>query len=315
MKSYAIGVDVGGTTVKIGLFQVDGQLIQKWEISTDKREGGSRVLSDIAASLKEKMREHQISPDDVEGVGIGVPGAVQDFSLVHGAVNIGWGEVRISDILSGLLYEIPVRAANDANCAALGEMWMGGARGYQTLVMATLGTGVGGGIVIDGKVLEGAFGAAGEIGHICVEPLEEKACGCGGHGHLEQYASATGIVRLAAEILEQKTAPSLMRDIQEPLNAKEVFHCAKRGDDLALQVVDRASRYLGRALAAISCVVDPQIILIGGGVSKAGSMLTDAVTAYYRQYAFFASRSAPIRLAVLGNDAGICGAARLVLPD
>lgn len=315
MGSYAAGIDLGGTTVKIGLFRADGKLLCKWEIPTDKSDGGVRVLSDIAAAVHGKLEEMDISADEVVGAGIGVPGAVQDFSLVHGCVNIGWGEMNVSEILSGLLSGIPVRTVNDANAAALGEMWLGAGRGFETLVMATLGTGVGGGIVIDGKVLEGAFGAAGEIGHICVNPLEKEACGCGGHGHLEQYASATGIVRLANEILAEEKAPSLMREATEPLSAKEVFHCAKRGDDLALKVVDRASNYLGRALAAISCVVDPQIILLGGGVSKAGSMLTDAVTVYYRKYAFYASRSAPIRLAALGNDAGICGAARLVLPD
>ena len=197
MKNYAFGVDIGGTTVKLGLFDKEGNVLDKWEIPTVTANAGEAILPDVAKSIKEKLAEKNIDIAEVSGVGVGAPGAVESKgTLVNGAVNLGWGLFNIPEVL-GALVNLPVKAANDANAAAFGEMWQGGGKGYQDLVAVTLGTGVGGGIIVDGKIVIGANGAGGEIGHIHLEDNEEEACGCKNKGCLEQYASATGIVRLA----------------------------------------------------------------------------------------------------------------------
>ena len=198
---YLFGVDVGGTTVKLGFFDADGNLLDKWEIPTRKEDNGGHILEDVAATIKEKLTRDSIALQDVVGVGLGVPGPVDDAGMVYKAVNLGWGEFNVVKTLSNLL-GLPVRAGNDANVAALGEMWKGGGQGYKNLVAVTLGTGVGGGVIVDGKVVAGNNGAAGEIGHITVNPGEKESCSCGRRGCLEQYASATGIVRYASRYLE-----------------------------------------------------------------------------------------------------------------
>ena len=196
MKKYVFGVDVGGTTVKLGLFDPEGEVKEKWEIPTRKEDNGDHIIADIAESIKEKMSANSIDRMDVVGVGIGVPGPVKEDGTVLLAANLGWGKKNITMELGELL-RVPVMAGNDANVAALGEMWRGGGRGYKNMVAVTLGTGVGGGIIIGGKIVSGSTGAGGEIGHIHLEDEEPAACGCGGHGCLEQYASATGVVRIA----------------------------------------------------------------------------------------------------------------------
>lgn len=313
MKSSAIGIDVGGTTVKIGLFHTEnGAIIDKWEIPTRRENGGEKILPDIAASIKEKMKEYSVEPDEVEGAGVGVPGAVLKSTIVNRCVNLGWGVVNVGEELSGLLYGVPVKVGNDANVAALGEMWKGGGMGFTNLVMVTLGTGVGGGIILDGKIIEGTFGAAGEIGHIMVNPHETEVCNCGKRGCLEQYASATGIARLARKKLAETDIPSILRNIENP-TAKDIFDAAKDGDGLAKDLVEQLGRILGRALSFVSSVVDPEVFVIGGGVSKAGDILIDVIEKYYRQDAFHASRETKFALATLGNDAGIYGAVKMIL--
>ena len=248
----------------------------------------------------------------MEGVGIGVPGPVLANGVVNGCVNLGWGVFNVAEELSGLLGGIPVVAANDANVAALGEQWKGGGEGHQNVVMVTLGTGVGGGIIVGGRILAGGHGAAGEIGHIQMRKDETAVCGCGKKGCLEQYASATGIVRMAHLALkEERKLPSLL-DGKE-ITSKEIFDAAKAGDDAALGLVDTLGEMLGTALAHITAVVDPDVIVIGGGVSKAGQILIDAITKHYRTAAFHACRDTEFKLAVLGNDAGMYGAVRTVL--
>ena len=312
MKPYAFGIDLGGTTVKCGFFKNDGSLIEKWEIPTIKDNGGVQILPDIAAAIKGKLSERNVSPEDVEGVGIGVPGPVLANGVVNGCVNLGWGVFNVAEELSGLLGGIPVVAANDANVAALGEQWKGGGEGRQNVVMVTLGTGVGGGIIVGGRILAGGHGAAGEIGHIQMKKDETAVCGCGKKGCLEQYASATGIVRMAHLALkEERKQPSLL-DGKE-VTSKEIFDAAKAGDDAALSLVDTLGEMLGTALAHITAVVDPDVIVIGGGVSKAGQILIDAITKHYRTAAFHACRDTEFKLAVLGNDAGMYGAVRMVL--
>ena len=275
MANYVFGIDVGGTSVKCGLFQTDGTLLEKWEIPTRTENGGSEILPDIAKSVKAKMGEKGIAADDVAGVGIDVPGPVNDKGELSIAVNLNWGYKNIVKELSDELGGMAVKAANDANAAALGEMWAGGGKGSKNLVMVTLGTGVGGGIIVDGKIVAGAHGAGGEVGHACVDPEEEAVCNCGNHGCLEQMTSATGIVRLAKKYLASHDTPSSLRERGESISAKAVFDALKEGDAAAEAIVQEFSAYLGRALAVFACVVDPEVIVVGGGVSKAGEILID----------------------------------------
>ncbi|MBD5395696.1 MAG: ROK family glucokinase [Lachnospiraceae bacterium] len=308
MKKYVFGVDIGGTTVKLGLFDAEGNVIEKWEIPTRTEDSGSKILPDIADSVREKMKE--IGPDCVAGVGVGAPGPIDGDGVVHRAVNLGWGTFSIKETLEDLL-NIPVMAGNDANVAALGEMWMGGGQGCKDLVVVTLGTGVGGGIIINGKILTGAVGAGGEIGHIHVNDSEEEACGCGNKGCLEQYTSATGITRLANRRLASSDKDSVLRSGE--VSAKTVFDAVKAGDPLAIEVAEEFGKYLGDGLAAIAGVVNPEAIVIGGGVSKAGEVLIDYIKPNYEKTVFHGSKDVKFSLATLGNDAGIYGAAKLVL--
>ena len=311
MSKYAFGVDIGGTTVKLGLFDKNGSLLDKWEIPTVKDNGGEAILPDIAGSICGKMQEKSILPEEVVGVGVGTPGAVDDEGvMVNGAVNLGWGVFNLSKTLSEAL-NIPVKSANDANVAAYGEMWQGGGKGYQNLVAVTLGTGVGGGIIVNGRILNGAVGGAGEIGHIHIEDNEPEQCGCKNRGCLEQYASATGVVRLAGRRLEKDNAPSILRG--ERLTAKAVFDAVKAGDAVAIEIAEQFGDYLGKGLAAVADVVNPEVFVIGGGVSKAGEILLDYIEPAFQKYVFSACRGARFTLATLGNDAGIYGAAGLIL--
>ena len=311
MAKYVFGVDIGGTTVKLGLFSAEGELLDKWEIPTRKDDGGSFILSDIAASLKAKADEKSIAMEDVIGAGMGVPGPVKEDGTVIKCVNLGWGIFNAAEELSKLL-GVKVKAGNDANMAALGEMWMGGGKGHDDVVMITLGTGVGGGIIQSGRMLAGINGAAGEIGHMTMDTEETDKCNCGKSGCLEQYASATGIVRLARKALTADDRPSVLRDIPE-ITAKDVFDAARNGDEVAVEQVEALGKKLGLACAQIACVVDPEVFVIGGGVSRAGQILLDVTGRYFRQYAFHACRETAFELAVLGNDAGIYGGARAVL--
>lgn len=312
MREYAFGVDLGGTTVKLGLFKTEGLLLDKWEIPTRTENNAEQLLPDIALSITNKLAELHIDKDWVEGIGIGVPGAVLNGRYVKRCVNLnGWGDFDVSEKLSSLV-GISVKVVNDANAAALGEMWQGGAKGYSNVIFVTLGTGVGGGVIVDGKVLTGQHGAAGEIGHIKIKRDADFTCGCGKKGCLEGYASATGIVRYANELLKSSQEETKLRDL-EKLEAKDIFNLAKEGDKVALQVTEFMYDDLGTALAAISCVTDPEIIVLGGGVSKAGTVLLDGVRRAFEKYAFPASEQTQFSLASLGNDAGIYGGARLIL--
>lgn len=311
MSKHIFGVDLGGTTVKLGLFDPEGNVLEKWEIVTRKEDSGKMILPDIADAIKAKMQEKSIAKEDVVGVGIGVPGPVDSAGVIYKAANLGWGVFSIKEELTGLLDGIRVEAGNDANVAALGEMWRGGGQGYNNMVAVTLGTGVGGGIIVDGKILTGAKGAGGEIGHILVEEHEIEVCGCGKTGCLEQYASATGVVRLANRRLAKDDKASVLRD--KNISAKDVWDAVKAGDELAIEVAEQFGEYLGKGLAAVACVVNPDIFVIGGGVSKAGDVLMDYMVEPYRKYVFHGSRETKFALATLGNDAGIYGAAKLVL--
>ena len=313
MRNYIFCVDIGGTSVKLGLFSTGGGLLEKWEIPTRTVNDGVHVLPDVAQSIRAAMERHGISADQVTGIGIGVPGPVDDSFTVNKCVNLGWGVFNIKERMNELLPDIPcVAAGNDANVAALGELWQGGGRGNQSAVMITLGTGVGGGVVLDGKIVAGRNGGAGEIGHMTVEPGETVPCSCGKSGCLEQYTSARGIVRMAKVMLSECDTPSKLRSTGD-FTSKHICDFAAAGDHMALKIIDRFGDYLGRAMSYISCTVDPDIFIIGGGMSRAGSIVTDAALKYYRKYAFHVSKKTGAVVATLGNDAGIYGCAKMVL--
>lgn len=312
MTKYAVGVDIGGTTVKIGLFVTNGTLIDTWEIVTNTENNGEAVLPDIAASVKEKLEEKEISLADVVGIGMGVPGPISPDGTVLKCVNLGWGIFNVEQKMEQLI-GLKAKAGNDANVAALGEMWQGGGKGYDSIVMVTLGTGVGGGVIINGQILPGIHGAAGEIGHMPMCDDETDTCGCGKKGCLEQYTSANGITRVTRKYLEAHPEEvSTLRAVKE-LNSKEIFDAAKEGDPVALKMVERTGDMLGKALAMISCVVDPEAFVIGGGMSKAGAILLDSIKEHYQKYAFHASRDTEFKGAMLGNLAGIYGGVKMVL--
>lgn len=311
MKKYAFGVDIGGTTCKIGFFETSGRLLDRWEIKTNKENNGASILEDVAKAVDNKLAQEAVSKDEVQGIGIGVPGPVKSNGIVNKCVNLGWDVVNVEEELTAKT-GLKVKAGNDANVAALGEMWQGGAKGCRDVVMVTLGTGVGGGIIIDGKIVAGYNGAGGEIGHITVNDDEIELCGCGKCGCLEQYTSATGIVRMAKRKLAITSLDTSLKNFRE-LTAKDIFDEAKAGDEAAIDLVDELGQILGTALANISSVVNPEVIVIGGGVSKAGDILINTIQKHFVEKAFHACRETKFSLAGLGNDAGMYGCVEMLL--
>lgn len=311
MEKICFGIDIGGTSVKLGIFTESGNLMDNWEIPTRKENDGMYILDDVSKSIQSKLVEYNIEPGSVLGIGIGVPGPVTEDGTVLQCVNLGWGIFNVSEKMENLT-GFKTKVGNDANVAALGEMWQGGGKGNKNMIMVTLGTGVGGGVILDGEIVTGSNGAAGEIGHILVSHDEVDTCGCGKHGCLEQFASATGIVKEAKRLLSSSKEPSKLRDMQY-LSAKCIFDLAKEGDDLAIRCVEQLGKYLGVALSHVAAVVDPQAFVIGGGVSKAGTILTDVIKKYYDQYVMLALKGKEFKLATLGNDAGIYGSAKLII--
>lgn len=308
---YGFGVDLGGTSVKIAFFEETGTLLHKWEIPTVIADCGKQILPDIAASIKGYLEESQLPREKIIGIGIGVPGPVDDDGNVNRCHNLNWGVFNIHEQL-GVLTGLPVKAGNDANMAALGEAWKGGGIGCDNVVLATLGTGVGGGIILNGKAVSGVHGAAGEIGHVTLCRDEKKPCNCGKYGCAEQYCSATGVVRLAKKHLAHSDRDSILRSIPQ-LTCKDVFDAGNQKDALATEILEEVYDYLGQMLASVCCVVDPEVVVLGGGVSRAGQPLLDGAKRYFDRYIFHASKSVRFSLASLGNDAGAYGAFKLIL--
>ena len=310
---YGFGIDLGGTTVKIAYFDQDGTMLDSWEIPTVTEGGGGQILPDIAASVEDYCQRNRIPKSSLLGIGIGVPGPVDSHGVVNKCVNLGWGVFNIAQEL-GNLTGLPVTAGNDANVAALGEYWKGGGAGYSSMVFITLGTGVGGGIVLNGQLLHGAHGSGAELGHIVLNRDETERCGCGKQGCVEQYCSATGIVRLAKKYLAASQQPSILRDLKD-LTCKDIFDAAKSQDPLALEILDRYFDYMGEFLGDVCSIIDPEVVVLGGGVSKAGSVLLSGVQPYFHKYVFHAASGAQFALASLGNDAGAYGAFKLALDN
>ena len=301
-SGYGIGVDLGGTSIVIGLFDIEENLIEKTEIPTDRSDNGSHILPDIQNAVRDFYRDRGISRDEILGIGIGVPGPVLADGTVNKCVNMGWGIINVKEQLEDML-GISVYVSNDGDAAALGEMKKGAGRGYDDVVMVELGTGVGGGIIKQGAPVVGNNGAAGEFGHICVNPYETQVCSCGNKGCLEQYTSSGGVMRHARKHYGDKFA-----------NVKEIFDQAKEGDEDALEIVEWNCEYLGRGLAAIAAVLDPQCIILGGGISKAGKFLTDHVRPYFEKYAFHAQKGKiELKIAKLSQNAAIYGCMALIM--
>ena len=308
---FGFGIDLGGTTVKLAYFDETGTMLDKWEIPTDISENGKHILPDIAAAILAYIEEKKIPREALLGAGIGVPGAVNSQGIVAGCDNLGWGHFSVKDALEPLL-GMPVVAGNDATVAALGECWKGGGQGYKSMVLVTLGTGVGGGIILDGKPVHGSTGAGGEIGHMVLNRNETAVCGCGKKGCVEQYCSATGIARLTRLALAESDTPSSLRGM-ERIMAKDVFDAANAGDKLAQDVLEQVYAYMGEFIANICCVVNPEIIVFGGGVSRAGQPLLEGVKRHFARWGYHACQNTKFALATLGNDAGAYGAFKLVL--
>ena len=307
---YGFGIDIGGTTVKVAFFDENGEMKCKWEIPTRSEGGGEQILPDIAATVETFLQQNRLSKDSILGIGVGVPGPVSREGVVNKCVNLGWGVFNIEQELSQLT-ELPVKAGNDANVAALGEYWMGGGQGYESLVMATLGTGVGGGIILDGKILYGARGAAGEIGHMVLDRNETEPCGCGKLGCAEQYCSATGVVRMAKRYMATDDRPSMLRGRE--ITCKEIFDAAAAGDAVAAAALETVYARMAEFCANLANAFDPAVIVLGGGVSKAGEVLVEGIKRHFPKYVFHAMADMPFVLATLGNDAGAYGAFKLIL--
>ncbi|MGM9948375.1 ROK family glucokinase [Floccifex sp.] len=312
MKQYAFGIDIGGTTIKMGFFHTNGELKDVWEIPTRLEQEGNLILDDIQNAIQEKLEKESLSIEDIEGVGMGIPGPIGSDGTVFGCINLGWKTFNVCQTMEKKL-GCKVRAGNDANVAALGEMWQGGGKGKKSIVMVTLGTGVGGGVIIDGKIVAGANGAGGEIGHIPTKQGETQPCACGNYGCLEQYASANGWVKLTKKYLEEhKDIPSSLHQL-ENFTTKDICKAAQEKDVIATEMVEQLGQMLGKALATIGVVVNPEAFIIGGGLSNAGALILDPIQKYYKQYAFHSMENTEIKKAILSNNAGIYGAVKLIL--
>ncbi len=307
----AFGVDIGGTNIKLGLVGREGNLVFKWEIPTRVEDHGKHILQDVADSIRIHMQEQGISSGSIQGIGLALPGPVQEDGIVNHCLNLGWGIVNAQAELQALT-GWQVVSGNDGSMAALGEMWLGSARECSDFVMVTLGTGIGGGIVVNRRPLMGCNGSAGEIGHILLNADELKPCVCGKHGCLEQYGSARALAEIAREYLhahpEEKT---VLRE--EGLTAREVALAAARGDPLAMRLLDGLADALGKGMSIIGTIVNPKLFVIGGGLSRAGDMLINRIQAAYRRYVFHAARETPFLPAMLGNNAAIYGCAKAIL--
>jgi glucokinase len=314
MDKIYIGVDIGGTNIKVGICDEQGNLLHTYEGPTDADQGPDTVLERIAQYAKIIVEQSSYEWDQVEGIGIGIAGFMD---IPEGFVKLspnfpGFRNVPVKKTLEAKLGK-QVKIDNDANVAALGEAWGGAGRDIPHVVAYTLGTGVGGGVIVNGKIHQGATGMAGELGHMAVVPdVEAITCGCGQIGCLETVSSATGIVRMANDAVERGETTSL--SLLEKIEAKDVFDAAKAGDETALRIVNRAAYYLGRSMAAVSVVVNPKRYILGGGVAKAGEILFEPIRETFRKYTpEVAQEGVDIVPATLGNNAGVVGAAGLIL--
>ncbi|MEC5422255.1 ROK family glucokinase [Virgibacillus sp. C22-A2] len=314
MNKNIIGIDIGGTTVKIGMITNNGEIIDKWEIPTNTTNSGKSIIGDVWTSIERKLAVTNMKKTTILGIGIGAPGFIDGESgFVYEAVNIGWKEYNLAVELTGRS-NLPVFLENDANIAALGENWKGAGNQARNLFAITLGTGVGGGIIANGEILNGDNGMAGEIGHITLDP-NGLPCNCGRRGCLETVASATGIVRQAMDAIEHGASNSLLNHYRDNgrVSAEDIFKLAGNGDSTCKKIIKNTANALGLIIANMGTIINPSKVLIGGGVSKAGEQLRLEIEHAFQDYALPRVKSiCEIKIAKLGNDAGIIGGAYLV---
>ncbi len=308
VNEYTFGVDIGGTAVKLGLFDDKGNLLDHWQIPTRLEDQGSVILPDVHTAMDGMLDINHLEWANVKGIGLAVPGPVTGDGFVPAAVNLGWKNLNVKKEMQRLTCISNICVENDAKAAALGEYWKGGWGDFRSAVMITIGTAIGGAVILDGKVLRGAFGAAGELSHIQVNPAETVPCACGKCGHLQQYVSTEGILNSVKQRLSASDQPSSLRGIAG-ITMKDVFDAAKAGDGIALESVEEMARLLARAMTMVSCVVDPELFIIGGGVSNAGEILLDLLRKEFKKSALTMCENARIETAKTGSDAGIYGSA------
>lgn len=312
-----LGIDLGGTTTKFAIMKPQGEIQQRWSIQTDVLNDGNNIIPNIIDSINHHLQLYQMSSKQFQGIGIGTPGSVDyQTGTVDSAFNLNWDRPMALKEQIELHTNIPVQVENDANVAALGERWLGAGKNSDNVAFVTLGTGVGGGIIINGQIIHGQGGSAGEIGHMTINPQGYR-CTCGKKGCLETVASATGIVHVARDYAQEYAGDSELKaslDNGDDLTAKDVFDLAKQNDFLALKVTSAVCDQLGLALSIVAVTINPQYIIIGGGVSNAGDFLLQRVQESYNRYVFSSvKKTTTLTLATLGNEAGVIGAASLIL--
>lgn len=312
-----LGIDLGGTTTKFAIMKPQGEIQQRWSIQTDVLNDGNNIIPNIIDSINHHLQLYQMSAKQFQGIGIGTPGSVDyQTGTVDSAFNLNWDRPMALKEQIELHTNIPVQVENDANVAALGERWLGAGKNADNVAFVTLGTGVGGGIIINGQIVHGQGGSAGEIGHMTINPQGYR-CTCGKRGCLETVASATGIVHVARDYAQEYAGDSELKaslDNGDDLTAKDVFDLAKQNEPLALKVTSAVCNQLGLALSIVAVTINPQYIIIGGGVSNAGDFLLQRVRESYNRYVFSSvKKTTTLTLATLGNEAGVIGAASLIL--
>lgn len=315
---YLLAIDLGGSSAKIAFLKESGEIFLKWEVKTDISYGGINIVPNICTSIRNKLNEHNLREADILGIGIGAPGQVlPETGEIIEAVNLNWKRYPLKEkVCCAFDSAIPVFVDNDANIAAYGEMWLGAGIGTQNMIAITLGTGVGGGVICNGQIVKGAIGASGEIGHMRIILSGGLPCNCGNSGCLETLVSARGVVWEAEATMKMDEYKDSKLHSLEDLTAKDVFDLASAGDAGAAYTVDRVCYHLGSALANIAVVLDPEVIIIGGGVAKAGDQLLLPTQAYFNKYVFLPIKgNTKLKLAKLGNDAGIIGAGALILKN
>lgn len=306
---YGFGIDIFGPNIKFGFFDEQGNLIEKWKIAAPVINESSQIIPTIANEVNNYLKKNSISDDEIIGIGVGIPGPVNSSGVVNKCVNLGWGVFNIERALTGLT-ELKVKASNISSLSALGECWKGS--GSDNMVFMAMNTGLGGGIVCDGKMVWGTTGGAGEIGHIVVNKSEKEACTCGKFGCVEQYCSPGGIVRVARRMLVNSQEASVLRK-KKFFDYKDVLKAVDEGDKIAKDVMAKVYDYAGHALAGICCVLNPDTIVLGGEFCKIGQPAMEGIVRSFKKYVFYANDNVKFYFAELDTDACIHGAFKLVL--
>ena len=316
--SYFVGVDIGGTNVEMGILNELGEILIKKSIKTDSKKGAEDTFGRIWTAINSLITELGITKDDIKSIGMGIPGPVLNNSVVKIAANFSWGDNFPAKELMEKITGKPVKVGNDVKLIALGETLFGAGRGYKNSITIPIGTGIAAGIIINGAIVEGADGAAGEFGHVVVNKQGYK-CGCGLTGCLETYCSATGIIREGKRRLAENKENALYRRINgnvDSLEARDIFDLAKAGDKFCMDIVDWFCEYMAEGIGMLLNILNPEIIIFSGGVARAGDILLDGVKKSLAKYALgMTMENLKFAFGELNEEAGIKGAAALVMNE